>query len=132
MKYSKLPNLAKLALAIILAPVLGDIVVVIAYSGFTHDMWEMFGLGVLFAYPTTLLLGLPFHLALRHFEYQHYVFYLLGGFVIGTVVLMVMFSVFGLVPFVFIYGGIPGGIIAVIARWIVGEIAPVLQPRKSA
>ncbi len=131
MNYNKLPYLAKLALAVIFAPVLGDIVVVIAYSGFTNDMWEMFGLGVFFAYPTTLFLGLPFHLAMRHKGYQHFVFYLLGGFVIGSVVLMVMFSAFGLVPFVFIYGGIPGGIIAVIARWIVGGIAPSIQSQKS-
>ncbi len=132
MKYNKLPYLAKLILAVIFAPILGDIVVLSAYSIWMRDALGMFIIGLNFAYPTTLFLGLPYHLVLRYFGKQHFVLYFIGGFVIGTGVLMVMFTEYGFAPFVFVNGGVPGGIIAVIARWIVGGIEPSIQSQKPA
>jgi hypothetical protein len=124
MTIGKFPYWARLALAVILAPTLGDVVTMLIYTAWEPNIWDMFVIGLMFAYPTTIFLGLPFHFALKFYNKQHFAFYLIGGFLIGVAVLTVFLSAYNFPAIVFLYAGLPGSITAVIARWIVGGNNP--------
>ncbi len=80
----------------------------------------VFFVGLMFAYPTTILIGLPYHLILRYqFKRHSYWLYAMGGFVIGSGVLLTMD---GGLTIAAGFGGCPGIVIALTARWIVGPI----------
>ncbi|MEM7303754.1 MAG: hypothetical protein AAF468_21960 [Pseudomonadota bacterium] len=116
----------RLFLAVLIAPFAGAVIVIATYTPFDlapiNDWWEMLQVALAYGYATTIALGLPYHLILRHlFMRDHIGWYVAGGLVIGAAVLQVFFvSGIQSIPLAIVYGGAPGIIIAVIARWIVG------------
>lgn len=122
---------SRLGAAVIFAPFLGALITSLATGlllGGGRATGYIVYFGMIYAYPATLLIGLPFHLALARFGRDNWLWYITGGFVIGTCTLSLLTGSGRIedMGFSVMFGGLPGSLIATIARAIVG---PVAQPR---
>ncbi len=116
----------RLYAAIVIAPILVNILMITANhiafgnGAMPRHLLGVIGLGLSFSYPSIILFGLPIHLTLRSFSRDHYLWYGIAGFVLGFIIPKLIFwTDFPLIVFLG-WGALPGALIALLARGIVG------------
>ncbi|MCP4182285.1 MAG: hypothetical protein GY761_03075 [Hyphomicrobiales bacterium] len=126
----------RLYAAIVIAPILVSILVTIANSiafrngAMPLHLLDGIGLGLGFSYPSIILFGLPIHLTFRSFNRDRYFWYGMAGFVLGFIIPKLIFwtDPFPLIIFLG-WGALPGALIALLARGIVGPAPGIVHEK---